>query len=370
VKNRVARALLATIAALAVTMSGARPAVARPEDVAKAVRQAAAKRGPVAPAPPPANVSLAIDAPTTRGTWTMRVTNGGDVPVTIAADSRLLMLDVTPRGARKAEHCELPSDMRPQDDLQRPLVLPPHREYSETFEPRLYCLESKRLDALAPGAIVVASLGWSGHGGNPPLEVSPTAGPESQVAPSKSIVAQPIALADEPTPPAPPAYVRRADAAADIKLGLRSAKSLDAPSPSEIAIPVTLRNEGSRTAIVRFRPEMLAFDVVGPAGPDHCGYPALASAPQREGFTTLAPGREIELTIILSEYCATRVLEPAGLFVVRASLDTRRASGVDIGVRSFDGIVIATSPTVVRLRHGSLPAPLLTPHLQPLLSPP
>ena len=297
----------------------------------------------------------------------MRVTNLGDVPVAIAADARLLMLDVTPRGARKPEHCELPSDMRPQDDLQRPLVLPPNGAYAERFEPRLYCLEGKRLDALGPGAIVVASLGWGGRGAKPPLAVAPIAGTEAQVAPSKSIVARPVALPDEPTAAPSPIDVAPGRPDVDVgwtRLALRGPASLDAASPAEIAIPVTLQNNGNRAVQVRFRPETLAFDVAGPGGSDHCGWPASVSAPIRELFTTIAPRGEVELTVLLSAYCVTHALDQAGLLVVRPALDTRDASGADVGLRTFDGKVIATSATVVRLRHGSLPRPLLRPRLE------
>jgi hypothetical protein len=315
---------------------------------------------------PSANVTLSIEASTPRGPWKMRVTNEGDVPVTIVADARLLALDVTPRSARKAEHCELPNEMRPEDDLSRPLVLPPKRSYAERFEPRLYCLDGSRLDALAPGAIVVATLGWAGHGTHPPLVVSPVEGLDVQVAPSKSIKSAPIALPDEPTPT--PAPAQQAESAPMVRveanLALRSARSIDAASSSDIAIPVTLTNNGRRAVILRFRPETLGFEVVGPRGAEHCSWSALPSAPTRDLFTTLDGGSQTSLTVLLSAYCRARVLTQSGLYVVRASLDTRKASGAEIGIRSFDGQVIATSPTLVRLRRGTEVEPLVHPALE------
>jgi hypothetical protein len=295
----------------------------------------------------------------------MRVTNEGDVPVTIVADARLLALDVTPRSARKSEHCELPSEMRPDNDLTRPLVLPPKRSYAERFEPRLYCLDGSRLDALASGAIVIATLGWPGHDTHPPLVVSPVEGLEAQVTPSKSIKSAPIALPDEPTPsPAPEGADAVPTAFAEANLALQSARSVDAASPSEIAIPITLTNNGRRAVVLRFRPETLGFDVVGPRGANHCSWSALPSAPTRDLFSTLGAGGRTSLTVMLSAYCTTRVLAQPGLYVVRASLDTRKASGADIGIRSFDGQVIATSPTLVRLRRGTEVQPLVRPSLE------
>jgi len=295
----------------------------------------------------------------------MRVTNEGDVPVTVVADARLLALDVTPRSARKSEHCELPAEMRPQDDLGRPLVLPPKRSYAERFEPRLYCLEESRLDALAPGAIVTATLGFSGHGVHPPLVISPIEGLETRMAPSKSIKSPPVLLPDDPTPaPAPPRDEAGLAARGEPTLALETGRSVDASSMSDITIPITLVNRGHRATIVRFRPEALGFDVVGPMGADHCSWPVLSTAPTPDLFTTLGAGARTSLTIVLSAYCSPRVLQQPGLYVVRASLDTRRASGAEIGIRSFDGQVIATSPTIVRLRRGSASDVLVRPTLE------
>jgi hypothetical protein len=359
-----APALLVAVGAFAALAASAFPALAKPD----ALGSPAAPVRKASEVAPPANVTLAIEASTTRGPWKMRVTNEGDVPVTIVADARLLSLDVTPRSARKAEHCQLPDEMRPQDDLARPLVLPPKRSYSERFEPRLYCLDGRRLDALAPGAIVTATLGWSGHSSRPPLLVTPVEGLESRVLPSKSVTSLPIALPDEPTPSAVPSKdLGGAAMRGDAVLALKTAAAIDAASPSDITIPVTLVNEGHRTAIVRFRPETLAFDVIGPRGANHCPWSVLPAAPTRDLFTTLGPSADTTLMIVLSAYCTVRTLDAPGLYVVRASLDTRKASGADIGIRSFDGQVIATSPTVLRIRRGSrIAEPLTRPTLDRL----
>jgi hypothetical protein len=309
--------------------------------------------------PPPADVKLAIQTPTTRGPWTLRVVNDGDVPVRIVADARLLFFDVTPRGARKSRRCELPSDMRPDDDLERPLVLPPKRAYAETFEPRLYCFDA---DSLSPGAIVVAHLGWTGRAARPPFELSAIDGVKPEIAPRKSIDAPPIALPDEPTPAAIPPAAPGSDTP---RLSLRSPRAMDAESASQIEIPVTLRNEGGHSVVVRFRPEMLAFDVVGPAGAAHCTWPMLPAAAMRELFTTLPPGGTTSLSVLLTAYCAGNALDPAGLFVVRPRLDTRRGSGADIGLRTFDGEVVAAAPTVVRLHRSQTRDGLVRPKLEP-----
>jgi hypothetical protein len=293
----------------------------------------------------------------------MRVTNAEDVPVRIVADARLVWLEVTPRGARKAERCELPPDMRPGDDLDRALVVPPGRAYVETFEPRLYCFGGKA-DALAPGAIVVAHLGWAGRARTPPLEVSAIDGTGASFGPSRAIDAPPVGLPDEPTE-APAAPTPPADPAADApRLALRSGEAVDAEAPNDIVIPVTLSNEGSRAVIVRFSPETLAFDVTGPAATEPCAWPTALGAPTREAFTTLAARGTASLTVVLRDYCPGRVTDRSGLLSVKARLDTRKASGEAIGLRTFDGQVAATAPALVRLHRGAAPEPHGRPQLK------
>ncbi|MGO9836402.1 MAG: hypothetical protein ACLP1X_19550 [Polyangiaceae bacterium] len=345
--------------------SATTPAIAQPKfaghaAIAKHVTTAATAKEPENDLLP--NVTLRIEAPTTRGTWSMRLANEGDVPVRIVADARLLALEVVPRGARNALHCELPADMKPENDLERPLVLPPHRAYSESFEPRLYCPDAKRLDALAPGSIVVAHLGWRGHAARY-LEVSPIEGIEPKIAGRASIDAPPIVLPDEPTPT--PSQTTP-DVLADLpRLSLRSAVSVDAESASKIEIPVTLRNEGTRAVVVRFRPETLRFELLGPESVDHCAWPSSAGAPILDQFVTIRPKGTTSLSVVLVAYCGAHALDQSGLYLVVARLDTREASGATLGLHTFDGEVTATSPTVVRLHRGRAPKVLPRPKLEP-----
>jgi len=343
----------------------AAPAVAKapPADqaaVARGVTKGAVPKAPAEAGPLP-NVTLAIEAPTTRGTWVMRVANEGDVPVRVVADARLLALDVFSRGARDPVRCELPADMKPEDDLERPLVLPSQGAYRESFEPRLYCLGGRRLDALAPGSIVVAHLGWTGRSSRF-LEVSAIDGVEPRIAGRPSLDAPPVALPDEPTPaPAPEARPALADVP---RLSLQSAESVDAESASRIEIPVTLRNDGARAVVVRFRPESLRFDLVKQEGVEHCAWPSLPGAPLRELFTTVPPNGTSSVTAVLGTYCSAHSFDQAGLFLVLARLDTRGTSGASLGLHTFDGEVSAASPTIVRLHRGRAPRILARPKLE------
>lgn len=330
---------------------------------------AATAVGSPAAAPEP-KVSLSIEAASAHETWTMRVTNEGDVPVRLVADARLLSLYVTPRGTRKAVRCDLPADMRPADPEERALVLPPKRTYAESFEPRLYCFGGARDDALAqPGAIVVAHLGFASDArAKAPWVIAPLDGVEPAVLPMKAIEAPPIAIADDPTP-APVPVMAEHEGGIPVRLVVSSSRAVDAGTRGEIAVTVTLRNEGSEPVTTRFRPETLSFDTVGPNGVERCAWPVNPGAPTRDQFTTLAPKGATSLTVMLSAYCSGHAFDQAGLFVARPRLDTRAASGESIGLRTFDGEVIAAAPTIVRLHRGSAPARLVRPRLQPAPAP-
>jgi hypothetical protein len=323
----------------------------------------------------PSSITLLLDTPTPQGPWLLRVLNEGDAPARIVADARLLVLDVTPRGARRPVHCELPPDMRPADDLHQPLILPPGQSYADTIEPRLYCFGDK-VGALSPGAVVVARLGWPRDtSSRPPFAVSPIDGVEPTVAWSKTIDGLPVRLPDEATasgtttdgmPEAQFGAARGPDPAiADARLVLTGAAAVDAASAEDAVIPVSLRNDGSRAMVVHFRPETLAFDVFGPDGIDDCTWPLGPSAPIAEGFATLPPHGSATLNVLLSAYCRTSSLARPGLLVVRPRLDTRFASGVSLGIASWDGTLIATKPTIVRLHRGTSRTPLRRPSLEP-----
>jgi hypothetical protein len=281
------------------------------------------------------------------------------------ADARLLVLEVTPRSAAKPLRCQLPADMRPTDDMERPLVLPPGRSYAETFEPRLYCFGGKVADALAQGSTVVAHLGWTGgNKARPPFAVGPIDGVEPVVGPLKALDAPPVVLPDE-TPARlvamPPAAPDDPDPA---RLTIRAQPSVDAATPHGISVDVTIRNDGSRPVTLRYRPESLRFTVVSNAGVDECGWPTRPVAAMRELYSTVRPGGTASLAVMLDAYCSGPALDEAGLLVITPHFDARKSSGEDVGVRSFDGEVDATIPTVVRLHAGLKPPRFVRPRVE------
>jgi hypothetical protein len=150
-----------------------------------------------------------------------------------------------------------------------------------------------------------------------------------------------------------------------VHLVLGSSRAVDAQSAENLALTVTLHNDGKRAVRVRFRPETLGFEVTSSTGAQHCGWPAMPSAPARDYFSTLAPGGAESLTVLVGDYCGRAPFERSGLVVLRPNLDTRRGGGEAIGLKTFDGVVIAATPSVVRLHQGNGKPRIERPRLDP-----
>src|SRR6476659_1675032 len=73
------------------------------------------------------NVALTVTPGTGGGPWKLVVTNAGELPVLLAADVRLLTLELVPQNPSAKVttlRCELPADARPATDEGRELVVP------------------------------------------------------------------------------------------------------------------------------------------------------------------------------------------------------------------------------------------------------
>ena len=312
----------------------------------------------------------------------MHAENTGTLPVRLLADARLLALDLAApesdeddpkpahRRAARPVRCELPADMRPSDGFERALVLPPGRGYAEKFDPRLFCFGARDSAALVAGAKVTPHL----IGSREMDVIEPIEGIEPKVASVRDWLGTPATIGPASTPAskdttAPEALVVTTPAAIDFGLGW------------EVEVTVTVTNKSPQSTALLLRPETLAFDVTGPSGVGvtdpsptvHCAWPGLPPPPISEAFTRLAPKESASITAMLSAVCPDDALKRPGLYFVRATLDTRHASGASIGVHAFVGTVLAASPTRVRVREwGGPPPPTRRPELvePPVAQPP
>ncbi|HEU4409855.1 MAG TPA: hypothetical protein VFS43_31670 [Polyangiaceae bacterium] len=134
-----------------------------------------AEGDPLRPATP---VQLRVE-PAEGGLWKMTLTNRSDATWRVAADARLLAVELLgapppdlvarkqkggakPRGfpRDKLARCQMPAGMRPAGITPaRSLVLKPGERYVELVHPVALCGAAAVLDSLGPGAIVYPSFG-------------------------------------------------------------------------------------------------------------------------------------------------------------------------------------------------------------------
>jgi len=345
-------------AAPAASSPAAAPA---PPPLARAVRARKAK-GPTAPSAAPANALLHV-VPGALGTpWTFELTNIDATPLRFVTDGRLLSLELAPGdddddhesagahggrpGAKKPSptRCALPADLRPTTDGEHVRVMAPGLTYVETFDPRFYCFDGREAAALKPGARVVAHFGWPEPrtgASAPPFVVDATFGGDDRSG-VKELTAEPITVPEALPPDAP--------LGAPQALVVSTVARVEAEFGSRLVLDVSLQNETSRPLHVMLRPETLAFEVASPLGVLECHWPRQPGAPIREVFTTVLPHGRASTNVLLSSMCPDAAFRAAGLYSVRARLDTREASGRSIGLETFDSVIEAASPTLVRIR--------------------
>lgn len=329
-----------------------------------------------APAPlPTAPLSLEV-TPQAGGPWKLLVTNEGDEIVRLAADARLLRLEVTPPlpepapGSRvkpkppKTVECVLPSDFRPSGVVEdRALLLDPGDRWEEAFDPALYCFGAKEREAFVEGAEVVVKLGFappkSGKGAPPPPYVATPTSLDAQSLPLKEAVSLPLTLRAELVP---------TEVAADLKpsvderdpgaprLSVSAPSRVDAKDARALVVTTTLKNAGARSMRVHLRRDQLWFDVEGPSGLVRCNPSEAPRAVARDFLTTLGPNQTRSFSVLLQEVCATGTFARPGLYRVRAG-----ALVMDEGEGAYTGVAISPTTTLVRVRTGEGPFYLLPP---------
>jgi hypothetical protein len=323
------------------------------------------------------------------GPWKLRVENTGDVPVRIAADPRLLVLDVTaPAGfvdptaktkraaTAKAQEpqpvrCVLPDDARPSTDEGRDLVVPSKRSWSTNVEPLFYCFGARERAMLVTGATVTAHFGWPAPLVKPsarskpvviapPFVAAPVGAAIGKVAPAKALAAAPFTLTESVAPSAPAATASGTTAPGatalpplppgSASLVVSMPDALDVARGNEISSTVTVANEGDKAAVFLLRAEMFRFSVAGPAGSVACGTTRAVDAPIRELYSTIAPKGRASIGVLVNALCPSDTFDEPGVYRVTPTLDTSEASGRPIGLKTWDGEAKARSPMLLRVR--------------------
>jgi hypothetical protein len=326
---------------------------------------------------PPASLSLRLEASAASGPWKMVVTNTGAEVVRLAADGRLLRLEVrppvdadaepAPKKGKKAKKdrsvdCRAPASLRPTAvDDDRAAALPPGARYEEWVDPALFCFEKEQREALVPGATVVAKLGFlptapkrgRPQKQTPPYVAEPTSA-TTAVAPVKEIAA-PAFTVPEPPAQAAPAAPRAATTDTDPgapKIEISAPRWVDSEAARSLSYSVTISNTGKRPALAHIRSENLSFDVDGPGGPAECRLWDGQRTLVRDFFRTLAPGGRDSMTILLAEVCPDNLFAAPGIYKVTARITLSDEPGRS-PVRALAGNAVAAQPSLVRVRAGS-----------------
>lgn len=325
------------------------------------------------------NVTLAVTPGTAGGPWKLVVTNGGELPVLLAADPRVITLDLVPQNPSAKVttlRCALPDDARPTSDEGRELVVPAKRSWSVSFDPLFYCFGTKERALLVPGTTVKAHLGWPASltapknanakkapaAPSPPFVVSPVGAAVGQLAPMKELEAATFTLSEAVTAAPPPASAAAASPEANEPspkkpLAITATEATDVARGIDVPITLTLANESDRAVTTFFRASTLAFTVNGPAGSVACGSPRAIAEPFRELFTTIGVKGKTSQTLLVSALCPAGTFDEPGVYRVVARLDTRGTSGRNVGLKTYDGEVIAKTPALIRVRTPRKTAP-------------
>jgi len=323
---------------------------------------------------PPVQVALRIDAPDPAGPWKMVVTNNGDVPVRFAADGRLLSFEVpkpedtsAPAAKKKAKSppivCKLPPALRPTGVVEdRAVLLGPGARYEEVVSPALYCFSQTSAKALVPGTTVTAKLGFAGPairaGKNappaPPFIAEPAVS-NPAVSPIKELVSEPLVLsaAAAVTSAASEPAKEEGDPNAP-RLELTAPARVDTDNELTVGMTLTVKNVGKRPTLVHLRRDNLIFEVDGPSGSAHCGFPAEQRRVPREALGSLAAGASRTIDVWVGEMCSDVVFDRPGLYRVWPSLTFSRPSEAS-SIKVWTETVTAKEPVLVRVKEGKLP---------------
>lgn len=317
--------------------------------------------------------------------WALAVVNRGTRPVRVLVDARTLSLDLEhPQDPKKKwlkpkrVTCRLPDALIPSEaDPAYVVELAPGEGVVESFDPRFYCVPSKDGQALAPGIKVSARLGFEpkkpkvvwrkGKRVEEPVPQSPpfvlelAEAPEED--PKREVETQDTGIEGDRAVKELRATTfelnsqygaQPSESESESPLELRMSRGSDAGDETTATVTVALKNRGKKALRVFFRRELLTFEVMGPNGLFTCDPQPDQRAPDRQAFSSLAPGGQLTATSRLIELCPQDAFATPGLYLIHGRF-TSRQDGSEFGYDAFTGTVESQEPAVVRIRKGDRP---------------
>jgi hypothetical protein len=303
--------------------------------------------------------------------WVLTIVNRAADPVRLAADPRLLALEVEPPGKKKPELCRLPGNLFPsRSDQRTEVTLAPGEGVAHSFDPRLYCFASGGQWQLVPGAVITPRFGWkektktSWKGGkrvetrvkqSPPYVAMPANADADEEEPPgaiKELTGQPFSLRTEYIEWSRARLVREQKNKGPLELSIL--QGADARAELNATLTVRLKNTSKKSLLVYFRRELVSFEVMGPDGLITCDAQPDDRAPDRQAFRQLGPGGSTSHTSRLVELCPRGTFGRPGLYLVHARFEPNE-SGERFGLDAHVGQVLSEQPATIRIRTGELP---------------
>ncbi|MCC6902423.1 MAG: hypothetical protein IT377_25855 [Polyangiaceae bacterium] len=337
---------------------------------------AAEEKSEPAEGPPSApNLTLRVSERGPNRPWSLSIANAGSSAAVLAADPRLLRLEILAPSKKKPETCALPAELFPaRADKRTLLVLEPGEGVEQHFDPRLYCFAAGGQWQLVPGAMVTPHFGWPEKKkttvwrGGKKVEQSP-----KQVAPFAVLPAPAKGSASSDDDPGVKeltgsTFALKSDyqewsrtrieadrrASEESPLVLEMVQGSDAHAERTATVKLTVKNRSKHAETVYFRRELVKFEVMRPDGLVTCDPQPDTRSPDRQAFTRLGPGGAISVVSRLIELCPTGTFGSPGLYLVHARYDATEA-GTEWNIDAFVGRVVSRSPATVRIRTGDQP---------------
>ena len=340
--------------------------------------------------------------------WVVAVVNRGTESAAVLFDLRRLTLELeTPEDPKKPRPkwqkkpkpalCNLPDGfagaLAPGEE---PYRLEPGEGLVGTFDPRLYCISNAGDSLLKQGQTITPKLGFVPKPPrvvyrqgkrteavslqSPPFVAEPApalaaagAAPEDAARMAEPELA-PAAKAAAPTPvkidPEHDPRVKELTASAfeltadllggegeedpSLPLTLRLLRGSDVATERTATAAVEVRAKGKKTSVY-FRRELVSLTVHGPDGIRACDPQPDDRAPDRQAYSTLAPGQAVGATSMLAELCPNLTFGRPGLYLLSARFDATR-DGAEFGLRAFTGRLESRRQALLRIRTGDLPA--------------
>lgn len=201
---------------------------------------------PAGAAPPPVRppVHVQVTAPSPDPAWTLRIDNEGTQRIRIAADIRLLSIQIQKPGSRAWRRCKpAPGQTPTRFPAARELYLAPGESWVEEFDPRLFCFGAEG-DLLRGGTTVRFRFGFDPRGGRAdrePFVVQGTDSPPSFPA-ARQLIVPTIVLSHLP----PEATRAEALPAGASRANAPLPKTLPPPPPPGAGAPAGQHADGER----------------------------------------------------------------------------------------------------------------------------